>query len=443
MAHQTTGRSRPATSARPKRIAHLLARLVLAAFLGVIAASIVRGTPAHAVQPHALYVSYQPTGTRCTKALAQGPNGITTVDAEGARAIVLCAYIEDVATGTPQMGLPVEFRVTVGTVGFSGTSRYSGPVFSTDAGISQISYRGDGKSFGTDTVIVRYEAGNAIATTTIEVAPAAGRTGSRIVVTDPPSRIVAPSGTSTEARYVSPMTGVPIALQVQDWMERGVNNQVLIIRTDRGTLAANPGFAQSTATLCATARSRALVLTSAATNLLRPTGPPMPGTIDLVVCADPEAEPGAILVTAESITGALSPVTIALRQAGRPAAVTVEAREHTVTATVSDAVGNPLADGTPVRFILPPVLGSLSAGCVLTRDGAASVAVSSVEEAVVLVVVDYHVTGSVASTCAAPGTEQLTTSVRVLATSSAAEATPAASGGDAGVEARTSDRSAP
>ena len=438
MAHLMSGRPRPATGSRVRFIA-----LVLAALLGVAIAG--RSSPVHAVQPHVISVSFQPTGTRCTKALAQGPSGITGINAEGAVANVLCAYIEDVATGTPQLNVPVEFRVTVGTVGFSGTSRYSGPVFSTDVGISQISYRGDGKSTGTDTVVATYSAGSAIATATIEVTPAAGRNASRIAVIAPPSRTVAASSTTPGSRYVSPTTGVPIALQVQDWMDRGVNSQVLIVRTDRARVAANPAFAQSTAVLCATATSRALVLTSAATNLLRPEGTPMPGTIDLVLCADADADAGAIVVTAESISDSLPPVTIALHQAGRPAAVTTEVSAGTLTATVIDAAGNPIADGTPVRFLVPPALGMVSTGCVSTRDGTAAVTVELAEQASVLVVVDYNITGS-AATCAAPGTEQITTVVRMAPTGapvSALDATPAASGAGGDVEARTAGRSDP
>ena len=384
--------------------------------------------PAHAAAPHAISVSVQPRGTTCTETVAKGPNGITAVPADLAIPITLCAHVEDITTRTDQANVPVEFRVTLGTVGASGTSTYSGIVFSSAAGISQVSYRGNGRSTGTDTILATYEGGAALAMTTIEVTPPTrGRVASRIVAMEPPVRALAASNTQPGMRYASPAPGVPIAVQVQDSAERGVDEQILIVRAEGGIVAANPGLAQDAAVLCATAREQVLVVTSNGTNLLYAGGPPAPGAVNFTLCANGEAPPDGILLTIESANGALPPATIALRQAGAPAALSVEATGSEVRARVTDAAGNPVADGTPVRFLVPPALGVVSSTCVASRNGAASVVASLVEDATLLVVADYNATGA-AATCGAVGTEQIAATLRLWA------ATPAATGADGGAD---------
>ena len=440
MARLTSGPARPVIGSR----IHVVG-LVLLALLGALVPLMAWAPPAHGAAPQSISVSFQPSGTSCTEVLAKGPDLVTSVPADGTRAISLCIHIEDVATGTDQGGLPIELRVTVGTVGSSGTSRYSGILFTSSAGVAQISYRGDGKSFGTDTAIVRYEAGNAIATTSIEVLPATGVTATLVMV-DPHEQTIAASSTRVADRFVSPTTGAAIPLQVQDWRGLGVNNQVLLARTDRGRLAANPGLLGAVRDLCVLASAPALALISAPTNILPSQGRAMPGTINFLVCADADAEPGPVRVTVESVSGLLAPITIELRQAGRPASVTTTVAVGVVTAAVTDAGGHLVADGVPIRFVISPAAGSVSSGCVLSRHGLGSTAVGLMGvKGAVLVVADYHVTGTAAATCATLGTEQITTAVRVGPTAPVSDvnATRAATDGDAGVEVRTSDRSDP
>ena len=103
---------------------------------------------AHAADPATLWMSFQSRSVTCTKAVAQGPSGVTSIPATGDVAYNICIYVEDRATTLPVIGAPVEVRTTVGTVGASGTSRYSGYLITTGSGITSVSYRGDGKKIG-------------------------------------------------------------------------------------------------------------------------------------------------------------------------------------------------------------------------------------------------------------------------------------------------------
>ncbi len=324
--HRSPGHS---AGAAPLSARHLTC-LFAAAILGLLFA--LPSARASAIAPHALSVSVQPTGTSCTEVLAKGPSTVTRIAADRLNSVVLCAHIEDLATRTDQPNIAVEFRTTVGTVGSSGTAHYSGPVFSSSAGIAQISYRGDGTSTGTDTVLVSYEPGRALAIATIEITAATGRVPAVLVALAPAVRAIAPTIMRPGEEYASPTTGTAVGLQVRDANGLGVNGVVLAVRTDRGALVANPALAEPTASLCAGARARTITLVSAATNVLAPGGAPTPGTADFVVCASPEDPPGRIAVTVEALTAVLAPVALTLTQAGPPAAVEVRSEAGLVRA---------------------------------------------------------------------------------------------------------------
>ncbi|MEI7925725.1 MAG: hypothetical protein WCI61_06015 [Chloroflexota bacterium] len=399
--HRSPGHS---AGSAPLSARHLT-RLFAAAILGLLFA--LPPARASAIVPHALSVSVQPTGTSCTEVLAKGPSTVTRIAADRLNSVVLCAHIEDLATRTDQPNIAVEFRTTVGTIGSSGTAHYSGPVFSSSAGIAQISYRGDGTSTGTDTVLVSYEPGRALAIATIEITPATGRVPAVLVAIAPAVRALAPTIARPGEEYASPTTGTAVAMQVRDANGLGVNGVVLAVRTDRGALVANPAFAEPAASLCAGARARTITLVSAATNVLAPGGALTPGTA-------PEDPPGRIAVTVEALTAALAPVALTLTQAGPPAAVEVRSEAGVVRARVADATGMPVADGTPVRFALAPTAGVLSTACTVTRDGVASAIVAlDAPDGTVVASAEHQPTG--AATCASPGTRQVTASTVVQA----------------------------
>ncbi|MGE3855705.1 MAG: hypothetical protein AB7G21_01960 [Dehalococcoidia bacterium] len=401
----------------PSSIVPSWPRAGLALLLGALLVLLVllAPSPARAVAPHRLSVSFQPTGTSCTEALAKGPSNVATIAADRPTSIVVCAHVEDVATATDQSQVPVEMRVTVGALGSSGTSKYSGLVFSSAAGVSQISYRGDGASFGTDTVVATYAGGTAAASASIEVTPPTGRVPARIVVLDQAARAIAATTAAEGRAYVSPAPGASVALQVQDADGRGVDGHALLVTAAGGRLAANPAFAQSAAALCAAATARTLLLTSNPTDRLAPGGQARPGLADVVVCAADDAMPGEVVVTVESVTEPLPPATLTLARAGRPAAVAGRIEPHRVVARVTDAAGAPVADGTPVRFALAPAAGVVSAGCVLTRGGEADVAVGLDVPASTLLVTAEYATSGATPTCTAAGTERVHASIAITA----------------------------
>lgn len=387
----------------------------VAAFAALAALAL--GTPrvAHAAAPATVSLSFQFRSTTCTKAVAQGPSGITSIPATGDTAYNICIYVEDRTTGLGVDGAPVEVRTIVGTVGASGTSRYSGILFTAGGGITSISYRGDGKTFGGDTAVATYPGGNAAGSATITLTAPLGRFPTRIAVTTPQTSSIAATTTAPGAAYVSATPGADLALQVQDADGRGVNGQILLVQADQARLVANPGFALTPAAACAGATTQALVLTTAADRTLRG-GLTMPGTIDLIICAIPDRAPTEVIVTAQAITTPLPDVTIRLRHVGRPHAVDARFDGTTIEAVVTDADHNPVADDTPVQLVIPTLAGTVAASCLLTREGrVTTTAALALPTATVLVVASYQEQGATA-TCAAPGTRLVATALALALT---------------------------
>jgi len=389
----------------------------VAAFAALAALALALATPgiAHAGAPATISLSFQLRSTTCTKAVAQGPSGITSIAATGDIAYNICIYVEDRATGLGVDGVPVEVRTIVGTVGASGTSRYSGILFTAGGGITSISYRGDGKTFGGDTALATYPGGNAAATATIELTPPLGRFPARLIFTTPPTASIATTSITPGAAYVSPATGADLALQVQDADGRGANGEILLVQSEQARLVANPGFALSTTAACAGATSQALVLTTATDRTLRG-GLSIPGTVDLAICAILDRAPGDVVVTAHAITKPLTDVTVRLRHVGRPHAVDARFEAGVIEATVTDADHNPVADGTPVQIVVPTLAGSVAASCLLTREGRVTTTVAlSMPTATAIVVASYQEQGA-AATCAAPGTRLVATALSLART---------------------------
>ena len=369
---------------------------------------------ASAEGPYAISISLQLRATTCTKTLAQSPNAVTSMSADGVSATYsLCVYVENTSTGLPIDGAPVEIRTIVGTVGVSGTARYSGFLFTTGGGVTSISYRGNGRTFGGDTIVATYGGTRAVATTTITLRPAAGRFPTSIVIVNPSTRVIAASRFDSSQAYRSPRVGVNVAVQVQNMNGLGVNNQVLIVRSEGARLVANAAMAQTATAACGATNARALVLTTDAANVLVESGIAMPGTVNFSVCADPEQEGSEVHVLVEAVTVQLPAADLILDSVGRPATISAHFDGNTLTTSVADASGHPVADGTPVRIVLPPSLGTVSSSCVTTRNGAASVAAAvAVPLATALVTADYNEFGAVAS-CDAPGTRFVATSLPI------------------------------
>jgi hypothetical protein len=389
-------------------------RLSLTWFVAVVAAvgAVTVGSPqvAHAGAPASVSLSFQLRSTTCTRAVAQGPSGITSVAATGDLAYNICIYVEDRATGLGVDGVPVEVRTIVGTVGASGTSRYSGILFTAGGGITTISYRGDGKTFGGDTAVATYPGGNAAGTATITLTPPLGRFPTRIAVTTPQTSSIAAISTATGTSYVSTAPGTDLALQVQDAEGRGVNGEILLVQSEQARLVANPGFALTAAAACTGATTQALVLTTATDRTLRE-GLSIPGTVDLAICAIPDRAPTEVVVTAQAITKPLPDATVRLRHVARPYAVDARFDGTTIEAVVTDADHNPVADDTPVQIVVPTLAGTVATSCLLTREGRVTTTVAlSLPVATAIVVASYQEQGA-AATCVAPGTRLVVTAL--------------------------------
>ncbi len=367
-----------------------------------------------AASPYTMSMSFQQRTTTCTKAVAESANAVASISADGAAATYgLCIYVEDSSTGLPVSGGPVEVRTLVGTIGVSGTARYSGFLFTSSSGVATISYRGDGKSFGGDTAIGYYAGTRAVATSSMLLTPAAGRYPTQIAVMAPGATRIASTRTDSLNRYVSPTSGVNVAAQVQDMNQLGVNDQVVLIRADGAMLVSNPGFAQTVTNACAGVTTRALVLTTNATNSLVPSGVAMPGSVDFVVCADTERIAGDISVYVQVVSAVVPNAVLTLEQVGRPAAISASFDGMRLAARVTDVNGRPVVDGTPVQFVLPDVGGALSAPCSTTSKGVASVvAAVGASTATAAVSAGYNESG-VAASCAVAGARLISGSVSV------------------------------
>jgi hypothetical protein len=116
-----------------------------------------------------------------------------------------------------------------------------------------------------------------------------------------------------------------------------------------------------------------------------------------------------------------------ISMAGRPAKVEATVTGNAITATVTDAAGNAVADGTPIRFTISANAGAVSTACTTSSNGQASSVVALIAASgTVIVSSDYNETGA-AATCAVggAGTQQVAASVIVGA---GAGVTPPAGG---------------
>lgn len=390
-------------------------RFVVGAALPLVASAFVltaNAEPAHAAPLHILNLALIGPGVSCTEALAKGANTVTSAVADGSQGIVLCAHVEDAATNTDQGGIPVVFTASVGTVGATGTTK-STTVLTSASGVTSISYRGAGIVAGNDTILATYLQGGAAATESLTLTAATGRSPGAMKLTTRPVAF-APSVTDRLPQYVSPTSGALVSLQVVEADGKlGVDNQTVLLTVDRGAVVAVPGFSMSVSVACAGASSKSLALITASSNLSAPNGQAAAGTINIAICGDQGNAAGKITLTAENVSTPMANVLATFTQSGRPATIEATASGTTITAKAADADGNPVADGTPVRFVLPANAGAMSRGCALTVNGAAtSVAALATGSGTVLVTSDYNELGS-ASTCSAPGARQASASASV------------------------------
>ncbi|MGE3856822.1 MAG: hypothetical protein AB7G21_07680 [Dehalococcoidia bacterium] len=326
----------------------------------------------------------------------------------------LCAAAAN-AAGTVMTGLPITFSVSLGVVS-TGSSK-TATSLTNSSGTACTNYRGGGGIASTDTAIASNSSENIVDTLSITLTAPTGNTASRMNIIAPSHFAIAPNITNTQPGYSSPTIGSNVALRVTDSGDLGVNQQVILVTVDRGALVANAAFGTDRNTVCQGVTQKSITLTTNATNLNAPNGTAGSGYINFTVCANQNDQPGPITITADNITTSMANATQTITQAGRPAEIeTAVNNNNQITATVTDSGGNPVADGTPVRFTLSQNAGAVSNTCTTTSNGKASTSVALVQtNGSVIVSADWNETGTsaTAATCASPGSQQISTTASV------------------------------
>jgi len=348
------------------------------------------------------------TSTACTGGATRIPQSVSA-DPNAAGA-ALCAYVSD-TTGAPSASLPVTFSVSQGVVS-TGTSKTTTALTSA-AGLAATNYRGSGNNVTTDTAIASNSSINQVSTLSINLTAPTGNTASKVTIMAPSVQSIAATVTNTSPNYQSPSTGADVTVQVTDSSGLGVNGQVVLVTVDRGSIVANTGFAGTIANVCNGATSKSVTATTGSNPASRGAGTNTAGVINVTVCGNQTDGPGKMTLTAQNISTTMANATASIAMAGRPAKIEATANGNTVTATVTDAAGNRVADNTPVRFTISSNAGALSTTCAPTTNGmASSVAALVAATGTVIVSADWNETGA-AATCGAAGSQQVATSVTV------------------------------
>jgi len=325
----------------------------------------------------------------------------------------LCAAAAD-ASGTALTGLPITFTVSLGVVS-TGSAKTVTALTGT-GGTACTNYRGGGGIASTDTAIASNSSQNIVDTLSITLTAPTGNTAAKMNIIAPSNFAIGPNITNTQPGYSSPNIGSNVSLQVTDSGSLGVNQQVILVTVDRGALVSNPAFATGHNTVCSGVTQKSITLTSNATNLNAPNGTAGSGYVNFTVCANQNDQPGAITITADNITTSMANATQTITQAGRPNKITSTVSNNQITVKVTDSAGNSVADGTPVRFTLSQNAGAVSNTCTTTSNGSASTSVALVQSTgSVIVSADWNETGTTAtaSTCASPGSQQISTTASI------------------------------
>ena len=378
-----------------------------AAIGGIVAnttalATVTPATPL--VAPYTLTLVMVSTTTACgtTNPVAAINSPVAAADGSGGQA--LCAQLRD-ANGVVVSATPIAFSVSLGVVS-TGTSK-TVTAFTNSAGNATTNYRGGGGVLATDTAVASAPSPTqAVGTLAISNTAPAGTTAAKVVVTPPTVLAVAAQVTNTNPNYQSPTIGTNFSVQAQDGNGLGVNGQVLLVSVDRGALVA--GFAGA----CAGATTKSLTVTSAS-GALTAGGTATSGVGQLTYCSNQLDAPGKATITVSNVSTSMANATGSVSMAGRPAKVTAVATGNAIAATVVDAGGNAVADGTPVRFTISANAGAVSTGCTTTTNGQASSVVALIAATgTVIVSSDWNETAA-ASTCVAAGAQQIAASVSV------------------------------
>ena len=349
-----------------------------------------------------------PISSQTTKRLMLAWNTSTTASTTAINTVVpitgadnnsiggaLCAYQAD-AAGAAAVGVPITYTVNLGVVS-TGTAKTALAVTGT-AGSVCTNYRGGGGIATSDTAIASNSLLNQVATLPITLTAPSGSTASKMVISQPNNSAVSASQTTTSPGYVSPTQQTNFGIQVQDSAGLGVGGQVVLITTDKGALVA--GF---NGTGCAGASSKAVTSTSAlaaAPQALTVGGTAVTGGISVTYCGNQNDASGSATITVSNISTSMANQTTTIKTGGRPAKVEATYAAGVISATVNDANGNTVADGTPVQFTISANAGAVSNTCTTTSNGKATSAVSlNTGSGSVIVTAGYNETGAAAGGC--------------------------------------------
>jgi hypothetical protein len=313
-----------------------------------------------------------------------------TIPADGSVVLTVTAALRD-AGANIVTNTAVVFSAGLGC--YTSACTATSTIFTGAAtGNAAASYRGKGTT-GTDTIVATVSSLSAVGTMTVTLPTAAttGTTASTQSVTAVTNKAVAATTTSTGNQYVTPNVASDVTVRVVDGASNGVNGQVMLLSVDKGALAGGAGAS------CVGVTAKSITQTTATINTVA-------GRVQATYCAV-STEQGTATLTSQNIsTTSVANVTTTLTSAGKPDKVETAVTGTNITATVKDANGVVVANGTPVRFTIASTVGVASNACVLTSDGTAtSVIALTGATGSVIVSTDFAETGT-AATCAAPGT---------------------------------------
>jgi hypothetical protein len=336
-------------------------------------------------------------GTSCNEAGVQGgANPASNIEADGSVAYNLCVHVNTASTANAVLdpagfnaslggdvnGGIVAISVSLGVVS-TGTSKSTNVI--TDAsGFAKTNYRGGGNQETNDTAVASMTVNSAIATMTIGLVTTSGGDASKMVFMAPSEAAIAAHVDITSPGYVSPLLGTNISLQVQDASGVGVDGEVVLVSIDKGGMI--EGFNGD----CTGTISKSITPTTANQELSPGASTTKAGVVQITICADQKDAPGKATLTAQNYSTSMANVTASVMTAGRPAKIAVSSDGSTVTATVTDSAGNPVADYTPVKFTAAGQNSAVADTCVGTANGTASTTVSGSA----LVSVSWNETGN-------------------------------------------------
>lgn len=353
--------------------------------VGSIAGVLTVGAYGALTAPYSIAVVLTTSSTTCgtTNPVSAASS---TVLADGSQTLRACATVTDV-NGAPVNGVPINMTVSAGVLG-TGTGKTAQSPTNT-AGNTSNDYRGGGNVAGTDTVIASSTTLNAVGTLAITLTAAGGTTAAKVVVGPAQQTALGAVVSNASPGYVAPQFGTTTYVQVVDASGLGVNGQVVLLSTDRGSLV--DGIASS----CVGVTAKSITPTTASEAQVTG-GTATPGSIAFTICTNQLDAPGKATITAQNISTTMANGTLSVSMGGRPSKIDATAAGNAVTVKVTDAGGNAVADGTPVRFTMSANAGAVSTTCTTTTNGAASSVVALIAATgTVLVSTDWSETGAV------------------------------------------------